>query len=68
MRSLSICISVYLGPPLSPTATRAKDTLRWLKPLKWWLKPLKWWLKPLAVAKVHAHWWLKYTQLSTERT
>ena len=24
--------------------------------------------KPLAVAKVHAHWWLKYTQLSTERT
>ena len=35
---------------------------------EWWLKPLKWWLKPLSVAKVHAHWWLKYTQLSTERT
>ena len=49
---LSICISVYLGHPLSPTPTRAEGTFAYLKPLKTYLKPLRW-PKRLTVAKAH---------------
>ena len=74
---LSICISVYLGVPLSPTATRAKSTSRSLKSLIWSLKSLIWSLKSLAVAKVHTlrslkstppllGWSLKSTPLKNE--
>ena len=44
---LSICISVYLGHPLSPTPTRAERGCVCLKPLILCLKPLILCLKPL---------------------
>ncbi|GLV01788.1 hypothetical protein Blolo01_20860 [Bifidobacterium longum subsp. longum] len=58
---LSICISVYLGPPLSPTATRAERTSAYLKSLKTYLKSLKTYLKSLGLPKVHRPPYLKST-------
>ena len=54
--ALSICISVYLGPSLSPTAIRAERTFTYLKSLKTYLKSL-------CLPKVHTSSYLKSTQV-----
>ena len=61
--ALSICISVYLGPSLSPTATRAERTFTYLKSLKTYLKSLKTYLKSLCLPKVHTSSYLKSTRV-----